>query len=526
MSSEAPHRDQQDEGASIFDAPHHGLRGRFAGGAVFTLASQAIRLLVQIAALAILSRLLAPISFGIMAMASPVFLFAFLLQEAGLTQATVQKAVLTQQQASNMFWASATLGAAVALLLAAAAPLVSLFYHDGRVGQILLASAPAAVVLGMGNQYRALLQRKMMFRQAAIRDIVGVIAGMAAAVICAIIWRNYWALYAWNTTSVVVTTVGTMLATRWMPSLPRRDPEFKKMLGFGAGVGGYFLANFITRNMDNVLIGRRWGGAALGLYDRGYRMLLFPLQQINQPIMQVMVPTLSKLSNEAERYRQAYLRVMRVLLMVTVPGILALYLLADWVVPLVLGPQWMGVVPIFRNLALAGAMQTFSAPLGALFITQGRTTQFARWGVFSAVVCTAAFLIGLPWGPTGVALAYALEETFFRMPLYWWYATREGAVRLRDLGSLGAPFTLAAVASGLLMEGGRLFWSPPHPFLGLAIYGPACYAAFWGVMALFPSGRATLEAGTGLVLDFARMLLRSFRPSAGAEPAGAKGGDH
>jgi PST family polysaccharide transporter len=430
---------------------------------------------------------------------------------------------LTQRHASSLYWASIAGGAAVALIMAAAAPLIGMFYKDARVGQLLLASAPLALITSAGAPHRALLMRRMLFRKLVMRDTAGVLAGMITAVTCAYLWRSYWALYASNLAVAVVGTVGAMLATRWTPSRPQYDPELPKLIGFGAGVTGFSLTNFFARNMDNVLIGRFWGGAALGLYDRGYRILLFPLQQINQPIVSVMTPALAKLAAEPERYRDAYFRVVRTILLLALPGVLILTVAADWLVPIVLGQQWLGVIPIFRYLALAGVVQPLNMTIGALFITQARTTQYARWGAATAIICTTAFVIGLPGGPTGVALAYGVCELFVRTPAFWWYAGREGPVRTLDFVRLAAPFAASIAVTGPLLAGLRLIWKP-SPILGLMLVVPLCYLLFWSTAWCFPSCRRTFREGWALVENAGRRLPGPWRTATVAGPTRANEG--
>jgi PST family polysaccharide transporter len=525
MPPEQAEASVQEAEASIFDAPRRDLGGRFAGSTIFNLSTQVVRVGAQLVSLAVISRMLTPAEFGVMAMATPVLLFLAMLQDLGLTQATVQRQVLTQQQASNMFWTSTLLGLGVGLLLAIASPFIGMFYNDARVGHILLATAPLAMITSTGAQHRALLMRSMQFRKLAMRDMAGLIAGTIASVICAVIWHSYWALYAQNVAVAVVGAGGAMLATRWIPSKPAPDLELKKMIGFGAGLSGYNLANYFGRYMGNVMIGKAWGGAALGLYDRGYRILLFPLQQINLPVMQVMSPTLSKLRNEPERYKEVFMRIVRVVMLVTLPGILVLALCADWLIPFVLGPRWQGVVPIFRNLALVGALQTVNGTIGALFITQGRTGQMARWGVVYAVICNISFAMGLPWGAQGVALAYGTTELLIRTPIYWWWVGREGPVRTGDLVRLAAPYFAGALVVGGLLVGLRFLWSPHNGLLGLLVYGPLCYLLFWGFIGLFPSGRRTFRAILKLAEGFRDRLLKSWRPAAPTGMAPAEGGE-
>src|SRR3546814_9294252 len=77
----------------------------------------------------------------------------------------------------------------------------------------------------------------------------------------------------------------------------------------------------------------------LGYYDRAYKLLLFPLSQINNPVGRVLIPILSRLVDQPERYRQAYLRAVGQLLLFTIPGVGFLITNAEQLVPAVLGPQ-------------------------------------------------------------------------------------------------------------------------------------------------------------------------------------------
>ena len=92
------------------------------------------------------------------------------------------------------------------------------------------------------------------------------------------------------------------------------------MLAFGRNLTGYNVLNYLSRNLDNLLIGRYWGAQQLGLYSRAYQLLLLPLDQIVGPVDGVAVTALSRLATTPERYRQAYLRMLEKLAMVTMPA--------------------------------------------------------------------------------------------------------------------------------------------------------------------------------------------------------------
>src|SRR6266542_1676533 len=103
------------------------------------------------------------------------------------------------------------------------------------------------------------------------------------------------------------------------------------MLAFGRNLTAYNILNYLARNIDNLLIGRYWGAQQLGLYARAYPLLLLPLDQIVGPIDGVAVTALSRLADTEERYRQAYLRMLEKLAMITMPAMALMIATSDWI---------------------------------------------------------------------------------------------------------------------------------------------------------------------------------------------------
>src|SRR5258708_19343215 len=124
------------------------------------------------------------------------------------------------------------------------------------------------------------------------------------------------------------------------------------MLHFGVGVTGFNFAEFLSRNADSVLIGKYWGEVPLGLYNRAYRLLLFPLQQVTNPMIRVMLPTLSRLVQQPEKYREAFLRAVFPAFVVVLPGVAFMIATADSLVPIVLATRCPHAAPTFLPLPL------------------------------------------------------------------------------------------------------------------------------------------------------------------------------
>ncbi|MET3578568.1 PST family polysaccharide transporter [Mesorhizobium robiniae] len=402
-----------------------------------------MRVATQIVSVIVLSRLLSPQDFGVVAMCAPVLAFIALFQDFGLTQATIQKTGIRHEEVNYLFWVNVAVSTLLACVLAVAAPLVAAFYDEPRVAGLVAALGLQIIAYGLGAQHLALLTRRMQFARLAIIDVASAIAGLVVSIAWTFIDRSYWALFAGTLTAAVLPTLCFWANSRWRPSLPRKVDGIGELINFGAGITGFNFTNFFARNLDNVLIGKYWGEAQLGLYDRAYKLLLFPLSQITNPLSKVMVPALSRLKDEPDRYRSAYLRVMPLILLVALPGVAFATAMSDVLIPFVLGEQWRQSSSIFLALGFAGLLQPLNNPAGWLFISQGRSGDFMRWGIIAAMTSVLAFLIGLPYGALGVAIAYAISE-YLKTPFLWLYIGKTGPLRASHILRAVTPFMLGA----------------------------------------------------------------------------------
>lgn len=463
-------------------------------GAFAAIATQIVRVATQAGSVIVLSRLLTPVDFGIYAMAAPVLAFAVLFQDLGLGHATVQKDVLSQGELSSLFWVNLTVGASLALALVGLSPLVGVFYNEPKLAALTSGMSLTLLLSGADVQHLSLLTRKMRFWTLAALESAAALSGFFASIAFALVYHNYWAILAGSLVSGVVLASGAWLTSGWWPSRPGSFRQAREMLSFGLGVTGFNFAEFVSRNIDSVLIGKAWGAASLGAYNRAYRLLLFPLQQVTNPMIRVMLPTLSSLLKEPDRYRQSFRRAVFPAFLVVLPGVAFMISTAGILVKTLLGGQWADVTPIFIGLSVAGLLQTTNSPANWLFLSQGRTREYMRWGLFVAATSIAAFLCGLPFGPIGVATAYSISECL-RTPILWWLVGRNGPVGHRDVIKVIGPHLTGALVS---IAGASLL----HHWLIARAVGDlpnlaACfclsYALSLAAVSLFPAGRSEIK---------------------------------
>ncbi len=488
------------------------LGGKAARGGLVAITSQGLKFVVMLVATSVMARLLTPADYGLIGMVAFVTGFVSLYKDLGLSAATIQRDEINSEQISTLFWVNVLLSVGITVVTTAIAPLVAWFYGEPRLTWITIVTSFGFLISGLAVQHEALLRRQMRYFALAVIGLVSVISGYIVGILMAWYGFSYWALVASQLAVAFTSTVLIAAICRWTPGLPKRNTGVRSMIRFGGNLTGFTTINYFSRNLDNLLIGRFWGAAQLGLYSRAYQFMGLPIEQINEPLTSVAVPSLSRLTDSPESYRRAYLRMLEKVALLTMPCVVLMIVTADWVVKIVLGSQWTGAVQIFILLGITALFQPIANTTGWLLITQGRTNHMLQWGLISGPITMAAILIGLPWGATGVAASYAISRVCIVDPLLYWFVGRTGPVRTIDFYKTMAPFVVASIFAFLAAGAFRWRWHIDSGPWTISICLIITVTVTFFILALIPAGRKALHD----VESAALLLLRKTQMSPAA----------
>jgi O-antigen/teichoic acid export membrane protein len=469
-----------------------GLKLRSLRGGAITVAAQGAKYAVDVLAVAVLARLLTPEDFGLVAMVAAVLGFLTAFKDAGLSMATVQSARVSHEQVSALFWLNVALSLALVAAVAAASRGVAWFYGDPRLVGISLVLGASFFFSGLTVQHAALLRRQMRFRELALAEVGAHAVGTAAAVAAALRGWGYWALVLRSLVTPCALMLAVWVATPWRPAPPWRARGARNLVRFGGYLAGFQVVNYLGRNLDNVLVGRFLGGAALGLYSKAYGLLMLPLRMVNDPVSDVAVPALSRLQSDPERMRSYYYKALAVVVTLSMPVVGWVAAVADSFVLTLLGDQWVAAVDLFRILTIPAFIGTFNVATGWVFVSSGAVRRQLASGVVNTAVGALAIAVGLRWGTLGVAWAL-VASALLRRPPTLAYCYRGTPFTLRGLGhALWRPAAASALA-GLLTFGVHGWMAPgAGPPLALLASLPVFGAAYLAALALLPGGRDLL----------------------------------
>jgi PST family polysaccharide transporter len=467
----------------------HNIGHRAVSGGIATIGAQGAKFMLNFLAAAVLARLLSPRDFGLVGMVLGITGLVGVLKELGLSTATVQRDAITRQQVSNLFWINVAFSGVLTLLSAGMAPLMARFYHDPRVNGIMLALSFTFLLTGSTVQHQALLARQMRFQALALIDLAALGIGFAIACISAWLGFGYWALVAQQLAYAGSGLVLIWCTSKWRPIRPTRNSGVGSMLKFGAHLT---IADFVGQtsvNSDSILIGRFFGAEPLGLYTRASVLLARPIQQVVTPINAVIIPVLSRLRSDPERYRRSYMRAYDTVALFVFSFAATSLVLAKPMVLVILGERWKDAIPLFSAFTLVGISGPLSIICTWIYESQGRGRDQLRNHILAGGVTIGSYLLGLPWGPIGVIYSLAATSLLVRMPIVYYIAGRSGPVKTRDLwtGFLshvpcwGAVFLTTSLAYKVLGN--------TAPIVQLLVCGPVGLGLGTALFLLFPRPR-------------------------------------
>jgi O-antigen/teichoic acid export membrane protein len=478
------------------------LKKKSAYGAISIFGSQAVSLLINIGSLSILARLLDPVHFGLIGMIMAIANFANIFQDLGLSMATIQHQKISHEQVSSLFWLNTAFGVLITVALCLAAPLISSFYGYPELRWLTIWISIAFIFSGMSIQHQALLKRRMQFGRLAILRCLSLLMAHFLAVLMAMWGTGVIALAALQVLTPLFMLLGCFIVLPWIPSFPRRSTQVMEMVSFGGHLAGFGIVTYFARNVDKIIIGHTLGSSVLGFYNKAYELMLLPLTRLRGPIIGVASPALSGLQNNFKEYRSFFIRFLSLLSLITFPLILCLVLCAPNIIRIVLGPDWMPATSIFRWLGIAAIVQPYSWALGILLVSLGKTRRYLYWGIAHSSLIVFSFFIGLRWGATGVAMAYAIVNFVLFLPSLI-FCTNSTYVRPIDfIKPITYPFLIAifGLLSTLILS--HLI-EPLSTFKDLLFKSSIFLSFYFSITFLVPKTRVTL---IGTIRLFRKLL--------------------
>jgi O-antigen/teichoic acid export membrane protein len=345
----------------------------------------------------------------------------------------------------------------------------------------------------------------MHFRSIAIISFAGQVLQVIVSIIFAMMGLHYWALVWGSIAQAAVTTAGGWLVCRWVPRWPGRVPGTGSSCKFAMNVYSHFALSYLRSNTDNLLVGWRFGARALGFYKKAYDLFVLPETQLLAPMSAVVVSTLSRVSQDRELFQRYFLRTISVLALVGMGIGADIALVGQDLFRILLGPGWEEAGRIFALFGPGIGVMLLYGTHGWIHLSIGCPERWFRWGMLEFVCTTGLFLLALPWGPTGIALAWTASFFLLMFPGFR-YAGQPIGLGLKPIFAVIWKFMAASAGAGWMTF--LLIRAVPHSATRLGASG--AFVSLASVSAtffvLYLGGVIALHQGTKPIYETLSLL--------------------
>lgn len=452
------------------------LMARTARAFVLASGERYASLVINLVATAILSRLLTPAEFGLVAIGFAAAALMEGIREFSAANYLVQAQELTRDALRTVFTINiALMLVSAGLLFVFAGPLAEL-YGLPALTDFLRVLALGLVLSPTAAPTSALLTRELAFARKGAAVLAVTLLNATASILFALQGLSHmsfaWAYVLSNAFSTLLYPL--LLNERSMYGFSIRS--WRVVLRFGAFGGAARLINMISENAAYLIMGRYLTPSGIGLIYRAGMVATFPDRVLLGGVGAIALPLFSHATRSGMPIGSAYVRGVEIITGVHWSALAAICVLAHPIVLLLLGPQWVEAALYVRLITVAAAFTGLSYLVYPLLTASGAIHYTTALALFSMVLTLTGIVIAAPYGPVPMLVglwASGLANALGAVWLAWRVApfgrvdlaSRLGRSALVAVGAAIGPLALvasqgwrfelsfAAGAGGLLLSG-------------------------------------------------------------------------
>jgi lipopolysaccharide exporter len=379
-------------------------------GALWLTAARIIIAGLGLIRIVVLARMLMPSDFGLMAIAILALTMLERLSQTGFEKALIQKTGDIGDYLDTAWVISVLRGVLLCAVLFFSAPYIAHYFKCPAAAAMLKVMSASFVLVGLVNPGTVYFQKELVFSRQFVYQVGEVVVLVAVSVPLAFVFRNVWALIFGTLAGSLARLIISYAIHPYRPRLRISMSRARELFGYGKWICGSSILVFLITYGDNALVGKLLGPAALGLYVMAYRLSNVAASEIAHVVSQVSVPGYSKIQNDPDRVRGAYLRVLQAVAFVCLPVAGATFVLGPAFVRIFLDEKWLPMIGPLRLLCIAGVLRAVQNTYGSVFIGTGRPELITKIAVVNiAVMALLIFPLTKRFALEGTAAAVSVS---------------------------------------------------------------------------------------------------------------------
>ena len=349
----------------------------------------------------ILTRLLEPSDFGLIAIVMAIIGIAGIFTDVGLGSALIQKRRILPVHYASVFYFNITVGVLLSAITYLLAPYIAEFYETQSLVYLTQVSSILFALNAFSSVQRTKFRKELNYVLLTKTSILASLISGVVGIVLALTGFGVWALVMQSLAQSIGYNIIIWYLSPWRPEARFSFKALGQLWAFGFRMFLSGLLETIYVRLDSLIIGKLFSPAALGFFNRAKTLDKMVISYSSGSLMSVLFPILSKVQNDPKRFQRIIVKSLGSILFITFFLLGGLYLVSHELIVILFGEKWLQTVEYFKILILSGFGYPVSALLVNVLKSKGNSKAFLELEIYKKIIGGTNLAIAFTWGIEG-----------------------------------------------------------------------------------------------------------------------------
>ncbi len=358
----------------------------------------------------ILARLLGPEKYGTMSVMLIFITIANVIIQNGFQTALIQKKEIKDEDLSSVFWVGLIISAVLYMLIFVTAPFTAEFFGDPDIVSMLRVLSLLLFTGSVVSVEMAIVARRMSFGMQCRATILADVISGAIGIVAALKGLGTWALILQQLIKNASLMLLLQFSLGWRPMAVVSLERIGVLFSYGWKVLVSGLIDTIYTNIYTPVISKLYNSAMVGYYNRGNQFPQVIVYSAAQTMQAVMLPAFSKTQTDDETARKMLRRAVKLSSFVMFPMMFGIMAVAEPMVRVLLGEEWMPAVPLLRLCCLSYSVWHIHVANLQSINAHGRSDIYLKLEIIKKLIGVAVLILSVRFGIKGMIFMKAVVD--------------------------------------------------------------------------------------------------------------------
>ena len=342
----------------------------------------------------ILARLLSPEDYGLIGLITIFTVISTTIINGGFTSALIRKKNATDKDYNTVFIVNVVVSILLYFILYISAPYIAVFFSRTELVALVRVQSIGLVIASFAIVQRAKLIKKIDFKTQTNITVISSILGGIIGITCAYLGMRVWALVVYNLSLLCLSTLFLWFFNRWIPNFHFSKQSFNELFGYSWKLLFSGLLDSVWKEIYQLVIGKFYQPIQLGYFTRANQFAALFSSNLTNIVQRVSFPALSELQDDSIKLKEAYVKVIKLTMLVTFTLMMGLAAIAEPMIEILIGSKWLPCVPFLQILCFQMILYPLHAINLNMLQVKGRSDLFLKLEIYKKIVAVVPLGLG------------------------------------------------------------------------------------------------------------------------------------